>query len=50
MKTQARVVIIGGGAMGAGLLYHLVKEGVDRLGAGGEGASSLRDPPGTQRG
>ena len=27
MKTQARVVVIGGGAMGAGLLYHLVKEG-----------------------
>ena len=27
MKTQARVVIIGGGAMGVGLLYHLVKEG-----------------------
>ena len=27
MKTQARVVVIGGGAMGVGLLYHLVKEG-----------------------
>ena len=27
MKTQARAVIIGGGAMGVGLLYHLVKEG-----------------------
>ena len=27
MKTHARVVIIGGGAMGAGLLYHLAKEG-----------------------
>ena len=27
MKTHARVVVIGGGAMGAGLLYHLVKEG-----------------------
>ncbi len=27
MKTEARVVVIGGGAMGAGLLYHLTKEG-----------------------
>ncbi|MFQ6023896.1 MAG: FAD-dependent oxidoreductase, partial [Acidiferrobacterales bacterium] len=27
MKTHARVVIVGGGAMGAGLLYHLTKEG-----------------------
>ncbi len=27
MKTHARVVIIGGGAMGVGLLYHLAKEG-----------------------
>ena len=27
MKTSARAVIIGGGAMGVGLLYHLVKEG-----------------------
>ncbi len=27
MKTHARVVVIGGGAMGVGLLYHLVKEG-----------------------
>jgi dimethylglycine dehydrogenase len=27
MKTQARVVIVGGGVMGVGLLYHLVKEG-----------------------
>ena len=27
MKTQARVVVIGGGAMGAGLLYYLTKEG-----------------------
>ncbi len=27
MKTQARVVVIGGGMMGVGLLYHLVKEG-----------------------
>ena len=27
MKTHARVVVIGGGAMGAGALYHLVKEG-----------------------
>ena len=27
MKTHTRVVIIGGGAMGAGLLYHLAKEG-----------------------
>ncbi len=27
MKTHARVVIIGGGAMGVGLLYHLTKEG-----------------------
>ena len=27
MKTHARSVIIGGGAMGVGLLYHLVKEG-----------------------
>ena len=27
MKTHARVVIIGGGMMGAGLLYHLAKEG-----------------------
>ncbi len=27
MRTHARVVVIGGGAMGVGLLYHLVKEG-----------------------
>ncbi len=27
MKTHARVVVIGGGALGVGLLYHLVKEG-----------------------
>jgi len=27
MKTHARVVIVGGGMMGAGLLYHLAKEG-----------------------
>ncbi len=27
MKSHARVVVIGGGAMGAGLLYHLAKEG-----------------------
>ena len=27
MKSNARVVVIGGGAMGVGLLYHLAKEG-----------------------
>ncbi len=27
MRSHARVVVIGGGAMGAGLLYHLTKEG-----------------------
>ncbi|MDH3689891.1 MAG: FAD-dependent oxidoreductase [Gammaproteobacteria bacterium] len=27
MKSHARVVVIGGGAMGVGVLYHLVKEG-----------------------
>ena len=27
MKSHARVVVIGGGAMGVGLLYHLAKEG-----------------------
>lgn len=27
MKSHARVVVIGGGIMGAGLLYHLAKEG-----------------------
>ena len=27
MKTHARVVIIGGGAMGVSLLYHLTKRG-----------------------
>ncbi len=27
MKTQARVVVIGGGALGVGLLYHLTKLG-----------------------
>ncbi len=27
MKSHARVVVIGGGAMGVGLLYHLTKEG-----------------------
>ena len=26
MKSHARVVVIGGGAMGVGLLYHLAKE------------------------
>ncbi len=29
MKSQARVVIIGGGMMGVGLLYHLAEEGWD---------------------
>ena len=29
MKTHARVVVIGGGALGAGLLYFLTKEGWD---------------------
>ncbi|MHC8508978.1 MAG: FAD-dependent oxidoreductase [Rhodospirillales bacterium] len=27
MRSQARVVIVGGGVMGAGLLYHLAEEG-----------------------
>lgn len=27
MRSDARVVIIGGGAMGVGLLYHLAHEG-----------------------
>ena len=27
MKSQARVLVIGGGVMGVGLLYHLVEEG-----------------------
>ena len=27
MKSHARVVIIGGGMMGVGLLYHLALEG-----------------------
>ena len=27
MRSQARVVIIGGGVMGIGLLYHLAEEG-----------------------
>jgi dimethylglycine dehydrogenase len=27
MRSQARVVIVGGGIMGAGLLYHLAKDG-----------------------
>ena len=27
MQTHARVVIVGGGMMGAGLLYHLAEEG-----------------------
>ncbi|NNF79948.1 MAG: FAD-binding oxidoreductase, partial [Rhizobiales bacterium] len=27
MRTHARVVVIGGGNMGAGVLYHLAKEG-----------------------
>ena len=27
MKSHAKVVVIGGGAMGVGLLYHLAKEG-----------------------
>ncbi len=27
MKTEARVVIIGGGVMGCSLAYHLCKEG-----------------------
>ncbi len=27
MKSHARVVIVGGGVMGAGLLYHLALEG-----------------------
>jgi dimethylglycine dehydrogenase len=27
MKTQARVVVIGGGAVGVSTLYHLAKKG-----------------------
>jgi dimethylglycine dehydrogenase len=27
MKTQARVVVIGGGAIGTSILYHLAKYG-----------------------
>jgi dimethylglycine dehydrogenase len=27
LNTQARIVIIGGGIMGVGLLYHLAEEG-----------------------
>jgi cation diffusion facilitator CzcD-associated flavoprotein CzcO len=27
MKTQARVVVIGGGAIGVAVLYHLAKYG-----------------------
>ena len=27
MKTQARVVVIGGGVVGASVLYHLTKAG-----------------------
>ena len=27
MKSHARVVVIGGGAMGVGALYHLAKAG-----------------------
>ena len=27
MKSHARVVIVGGGVMGVGLLYHLAREG-----------------------
>ena len=27
LNNQKQVVIIGGGAMGVGLLYHLAKEG-----------------------
>jgi dimethylglycine dehydrogenase len=27
MKTNARVVVVGGGMMGASLLYHLALEG-----------------------
>src|SRR3990172_8665779 len=27
MKSQARVVVVGGGVMGVGLLYHLALEG-----------------------
>jgi dimethylglycine dehydrogenase len=27
MRTHARAVVIGGGAMGVGALYHLAKEG-----------------------
>jgi dimethylglycine dehydrogenase len=27
MRTQARVVVIGGGVVGVGTLYHLAKKG-----------------------
>ncbi len=27
MKTHSRIVIVGGGIMGVGLLYHLAEEG-----------------------
>jgi dimethylglycine dehydrogenase len=31
MKTHARVVVVGGGAVGAGIAYHLAKAGWDTL-------------------
>jgi dimethylglycine dehydrogenase len=29
MKNKAQVVVIGGGVVGAGTLYHLAKKGLD---------------------
>ena len=30
MKSQYRVVVVGGGVVGASVLYHLAKFGLDR--------------------
>jgi len=30
MKSKAKVVVIGGGAVGVSMLYHLAKKGVVR--------------------
>jgi len=34
MKSSAKVVVIGGGVVGAGTLYHLAKKRLDRRSVG----------------
>ena len=41
MKSHARVVVVGGGVMGVGLLYHLALEGWSDIVAHRKGRTDL---------